>query len=223
MSAVKRFEKNTLGRDFVVGDIHGMFRALEYKLIEVNFSPKVDRLFCVGDLVDRGPDSEEFSDWLAEHWFHSVRGNHEQMLIDAVHDEDERQGAAIAHFQNGGAWMIGLPQVEQQCYALLCEELPLGIEVETDAGLVGIIHAECPMDDWELFKSLYGTNQPYFDAIAMWSRKRISSGFEGVVHGVVKLYVGHTPAASVRSLGNVEYIDTGACFKHGKITLVQIQ
>lgn len=223
MNPVKRFEKNTQGRDFVVGDIHGMFRALDYKLIEVNFNPEVDRLFCVGDLVDRGPDSADFSDWLAKHWFHSVRGNHEQMVIDAIRDEDGDMGAAISHFQNGGAWMYGLPEVEQQCYAILCEELPLGIEVETDGGLVGIIHAECPMDDWELFKSLYSTNEPYFEAVAMWSRKRISSGFEGVVNGVAKLYVGHTPAGSVRSLGNVEYIDTGACFKNGKITLVQIQ
>lgn len=220
---IKHFAKNVEGRDFVVGDIHGMFRALEYKLIEVGFDETKDRLFSVGDLVDRGPDSIEFDRWLAKPWFHAVRGNHEQMMIDAARDESFDGKSALHHHMNGGDWMTGLPTVERQCYAVLGDDLPIAIEVETDDGLVGIVHAECPLDDWGLFKALYDTNKEYFDSVAMWSRKRITSGYRKPVEGVYKLYVGHTPAADVRQLGNVVYIDTGACFKHGKITLVQIQ
>lgn len=218
---IKHFEKNTKGRDFIVGDIHGMFRALDDKLREVNFCGERDRLFSVGDLVDRGPDSIDFYKWLAQDWFHAVRGNHEQMMIDAARDESMEGRSAAHHFMNGGAWLFGLPSVEQQCYAILGEELPIAIEVETDAGLVGIIHAECPLDDWGLFKSMYPDNQAYFDNIAMWSRKRIQSKSTHNVVGLHKLYVGHTVVREVAELGNVVYTDTGACFG-GKLSLIQI-
>lgn len=215
----KFFRKNTEGRDFVVGDIHGMFRLLQYKLIELGFDETKDRLFSVGDLVDRGPDSHEFEDWLAKPWFHAVRGNHEQMMIDAIEDPDER--AALHYYQNGGEWMFGLPTVQQQCYAILANELPLGIEVETDAGLVGIVHAECPLSDWNLFKNLFAHNKNRFTQTAIWARMRISVGDTSEVAGLHKLYVGHTVLHQPAQLGNIHYIDTGAVFT-GNLTIVQI-
>lgn len=218
----RSFKKNTKGRDFVVGDIHGMFTVLAEALLAVQFDGEVDRLFSVGDLVDRGPESVDFDRWLSLPWFHAVKGNHEQMMIDAARDESFEGRSAYHHFINGGEWFHGIPDVEKQCYAILAEDLPIGIEIDTDAGLVGLVHAECPLDDWGLFKSLYDTNKDYFDGIAMWSRKRHTSGSTSLVKGVSKLYVGHTPAAKVRELGNVIYIDTGACFT-GKIQLIQIQ
>ncbi len=50
----KFFGKNSSGRDFVVGDIHGSFGALEQLLQRLNFDPDCDRVFAVGDLIDRG-------------------------------------------------------------------------------------------------------------------------------------------------------------------------
>ena len=55
-AAVARFEENATGRDFVVGDLHGMFSHLEALLNEVAFDESADRLFSVGDLIDRGPE-----------------------------------------------------------------------------------------------------------------------------------------------------------------------
>lgn len=218
---LQRFEKNTVGRDFVVGDIHGMFRLLHFKLIEIGFDETKDRLFSVGDLVDRGPDSHEFEEWLSKPWFHAVRGNHEQMLIDGVRDVSQARQQTALHYINGGNWMYGLPTVQQQCYAILCEDLPLAIEVETDAGLVGIVHAECPLQDWDLFKSLFETNKNYFTQVAMWARMKISTPDDSCVKGLHKLYVGHTVLTEPTVLGNVHYIDTGAVFS-GKMTIVQI-
>ena len=43
---------NQVGRDFVVGDVHGCFRTLEVALLEIEFDPIRDRLFGVGDLVN---------------------------------------------------------------------------------------------------------------------------------------------------------------------------
>ena len=218
---IKHFEMNKEGRDFAVGDIHGNFTILQQRLDAMGFDPAKDRLFSVGDLVDRGPESELFEEWLAKPWFHAVRGNHEQMVVDAVADDTPEAHAASLHAGNGGLWLYGLPEVEQQCYALLCKELPLAIEVETENGLVGIVHAECPLDDWNLFKSLYPENQEYFEAVALWARKRINCGYTGTVAGVHKLYVGHTPLKKSVELGNVVYIDTGAVF-NDNFTIIQI-
>ena len=40
---------NRLGRDFVVGDVHGCFRTLERALAALEFDASCDRLFGVGD------------------------------------------------------------------------------------------------------------------------------------------------------------------------------
>ena len=51
---VRRFPRNADGRDFVVGDLHGMYAVLERALESVGFAPDRDRLFSVGDLIDPG-------------------------------------------------------------------------------------------------------------------------------------------------------------------------
>ena len=42
---------------YVIGDIQGCYRALRKLLKSVSFSPTRDKLWCVGDLINRGPDS----------------------------------------------------------------------------------------------------------------------------------------------------------------------
>lgn len=215
----KHFSANTVGRDFVVGDIHGMFKTLAKELEELGFDPEKDRLFSVGDLIDRGPDNEDIEEWLAKPWFHAVRGNHEQMLIDGFTDKEG--SSAQFHFLNGGEWFFGLPTVQQQCIVLQCQDLPLAIEVETPNGLVGIVHAECPLSDWGLFKNMFSANKSRFTQVALWARMRISVGDNSDVAGLHKLYVGHTPMHFPTQLGNVHYIDTGAVFGK-KFTIEQI-
>lgn len=82
------FPRNTAGRDFVIGDIHGCYSAVRGLLNHVRFRPAVDRLFAVGDLVDRGPSSVEALQLTRQSWFFSCRGNHEQMLIDHLRNPD---------------------------------------------------------------------------------------------------------------------------------------
>jgi serine/threonine protein phosphatase 1 len=78
MALIQTVAANTRGRDFVVGDIHGWLEPLQAELDAVCFDPAVDRLFSVGDLIDRGPDSEQCLLLTREPWFFAVRGNHEQ-------------------------------------------------------------------------------------------------------------------------------------------------
>ena len=74
---IKKLEPNLKGRDFVVGDMHGNRRALDVILRKIKFNTSNDRLFSVGDLVDRGPENMECLELLKEPWFNHALGNHD--------------------------------------------------------------------------------------------------------------------------------------------------
>jgi len=224
MSLIKHFERNTAGRDFAVGDIHGCFSRLQKALDAAGFDLHHDRLFSVGDLVDRGPESEQAVEWLAMPWFHAVRGNHEQMTIDA-----QRAAETDLHLINGGVWFYGLPSWERTAIADTLAELPVAIEVETAAGLVGLVHADCPFPSWRhLQLALDGTAEisnkdlKLVKNTCMWSRGRIEQGDTDGVQGVRAMVVGHTPVRQPAVLGNVWHIDTGGWLKDGHFTLLNL-
>jgi len=218
MQLIKRFDKNNLGRDFVVGDIHGCFDLLREKLSEIDFNVKTDRLFSVGDLVDRGDKSADCVKWLGKTWFHSVRGNHEQMAIDYVLGNAEKQLYQL----NGGQWFIDLPECDQLCFKVIFERLPIAIEVETNNGLVGIIHADCPVDDWGILETkLTGGMGDKFIECCLWDRSRHNHEVVEPIKNISKVYFGHTPTREVKELGNCVFIDTGAVFGNG-LTVLQI-
>lgn len=214
----KHFSVNLAGRDFVVGDVHGCFGLLQDHLDRIGFDFAVDRLFSVGDLVDRGEESEAVHEWLAKSWFHPVRGNHEQMAIDYVANMlDPCEYAA-----NGGAWFLELTHSERARIADLFATLPIAIDVDTPNGLVGIVHADCPSDSWpQLRRALAGKNGDAFAQLCIWSRERLQVKDTTLVDGVNIIIVGHTPVEESTLLGNIQYIDTGAVFGYD-LTIVQI-
>lgn len=220
---VKRFAINRVGRDFAVGDIHGCFLLLQTRLDGIGFDPAVDRLFSVGDLVDRGPESGAVLDWLARPWFHAVMGNHDDMALRWPHGN--MQGDIYR--RNGGGWNIDQPREAQLAIADAMAHLPIAVEIETAGGLIGMVHADCPYDDWASFvAALDGARGPsearHCADMAMWSRRRMeahTAGFStAAVDGVRAVVVGHTSVRVPVALGNVHFIDTGAVFG-GALTL----
>ncbi|MGE6564412.1 metallophosphoesterase [Pseudomonas hunanensis] len=217
---IKRFARNTAGRDFAVGDIHGHFTRLQAALDAAGFNPAADRLFSVGDLVDRGPESLSAMEWLDQSWFHAIRGNHEEMTVSAF-----REGSTDLHFCNGGAWFYALSQDERADVVVALEALPLAIEIETARGIVGIVHADVPYGRWPDFKLSIETGSPaevdHVQAVAQWSRSRINEGNTEPVSGISAVVVGHTPLRQPAVLGNVFHIDT-AGWMDGHFTLLEL-
>lgn len=213
----KKLPKNELGRDFIIGDLHGCYDDLCALIRENKFDASKDRLFSVGDLVDRGPNSMDCLSFLDSSWFHAVRGNHEQMLIDVVLNNEI--SSYNMYFMNGGGWIMTEDKEELLRLTKLAAALPIAITVETDAGLVGICHTD-PPDDWAY------TLDPEEHVVdqMLWGRSRIMNKDTTPIIGVVKTYHGHTPSKKVIRLGNCNFIDTGACFKDagGFLTMEQI-
>jgi hypothetical protein len=138
---------NLEGRDFVIGDLHGAYAAFEFALKNLNFDKKKDRMFSVGDLVDRGPDSVKCLKLIKKRWFHYVRGNHEQMMLDYV---IHRGRSGDWWMGNGGQWYLQLDtdfEAENRAFvreaSLLVEAAPLIITVDKkDGGVFHVMHAE---------------------------------------------------------------------------------
>jgi hypothetical protein len=86
MTRVLHLPINRAGRDFVVGDIHGCYSLLDDGLRAVGFDPGCDRLFALGDLIDRGPESDLTARFLRRPGIHSILGNHEAIVLDLYED-----------------------------------------------------------------------------------------------------------------------------------------
>lgn len=211
MNRVQRFSRNVAGRDLIVGDIHGHFTKLERELTAIEFNPATDRLFSVGDLVDRGPESDKALEWIAKPWFHAIQGNHEDMAISWAKGLLD-SGLYVA---NGGGWNVGNPKHAQHDIAEAFKALPVAIELQTRGGLLGIVHADCPARSWQQFvvsleSPLTSPNElEHLIAMAQWNRQRCELLLTDDIQGIRALVVGHTPMERMTSLGNVLFIDTG--------------
>lgn len=222
MTLVARFARNKTGRDLIVGDIHGCFTRLQVHLDAIGFDHARDRLFSVGDLVDRGPESDLALEWLDRPWFHAVAGNHEDMAIRWPKGHMQTSNYAA----NGGGWNVANPPALQALIADTFAALPIAMELETADGLVGIVHAECPFAKWQDFTATLetpGISKTIRDGVidlAQWSRLRIESFDHDSVEGVRAVVVGHTPVERFTSFGNTLYIDTGAVFRGRDFTIL---
>lgn len=157
MSIVKRLDINITGRDFIVGDMHGFLDLFQAELARQNFDPSCDRVFSVGDLIDRGPDSMGCLRLLKQPWFHAVRGNHEQMLLGHLFPESLSPEASLLNsrtfLEHGGAWVTTLSESDED--ELRTElvphvhTLPYLMTVGEGRARFNIVHAEFMTGDPE--------------------------------------------------------------------------
>ena len=203
-------------RVFVVGDLHGEYEFFFKCLQKLGFNTWKDILVCTGDLVDRGPNSYE----LLTHFlynknnFYSVRGNHDQFLV-----EHDYQTALY----NGAKWI--LEHEKETLIALgqrIDEKLPYTITIETDFSRYGVAHAEVPyeFENWDYFCSKIPKQE------VIWSRDFINnteSRFyrDKLVTGVEYVFHGHTIVDEPFNVSNRWYIDTGASY-HGNMTFAEL-
>lgn len=209
---------NKKGRDFVIGDIHGRYTDLMHGLERVNFDYEIDRLIAVGDLIDRGKENIQVLELIGEPWFHTVLGNHEIMMADAL----ERPSDWNMWVQNGGDWYYLLNEHEKHTlnmlYKTLIEDiLPYAIELTAENGeRVGITHTDTPKQwPWWEVRKHFQTWQPsitdYITNNILWARWKIQdTEYNKEVLGIDIVVHGHTPSKKRVWRGNAVYIDHGA-------------
>lgn len=234
MNKVNYYETNTQGRDLIVGDLHGCLEDLLLAMKALNFNESVDRMFSVGDLVDRGPNSFECAELIYRPWFHATRGNHEDMMILSVLRNDSHTTRLWQ--ENGGHWIYKTGTWEQLYpldvltkIAKGLDALPLVIVVGEGESRFNIVHAEfyrrgfstpgfqpvlSPVGDKDIdtwtFSSAEETN-------LMWGRNLIR-GVPSIDNDPQKelsqTFVGHTPVFQLVRCFKHIYIDIGCVYHY---------
>ena len=213
----RRLERNTRGRDLVVGDIHGHFATLRRALAELEVGEH-DRVFSLGDLVDRGPDSFQAKDWMQGRTRSAgfdlvLRGNHEQMMLEALVEGPPRRRRlwennawSLWEMNGGGWWDARKPGHDAGSWMALLRELPFYARVKSQSGWVGLVHAAPVHARWQEIEEQVPGDEDRSHLTrtrALWSRVRHGlvqreigeAGKEhlGPVEGVRCVVTGHTP------------------------------
>ena len=73
---------------YVCADIHGQYEKFQKMKEKINFGPD-DKMFVLGDAIDRGPDPAKcLLDILTDSRITFLIGNHEDMMLKAFNNED---------------------------------------------------------------------------------------------------------------------------------------
>lgn len=168
-------------------------------------------MFSVGDLIDRGPESESCLTLLDEPWFNMIRGNHEQMCIEAC-----RPGGGDSWWASYGSWAKWISPSDMENWCKKFEALPISMTIDCNQFAVGLCHAEPDGQDW--INSRENTRS---ESVMLWGRKVLNGDIQYNVEGVDITIHGHTPLEAPKWVGNRYFIDTGA-WNSGVLTLRKI-
>ncbi len=244
---MRYFPLNHAGRDFVAGDLHGEISLLLAALRHVDFDGTRDRLFSVGDLVDRGDASLACLGLLDQPWFHAVLGNHDDLLLDyhcrlGAYDS----GPWHPFCQNGGQWYFEGGSHEVGPFIDRLAALPLMIVVGRGPRRFRLVHAEVcrgasptfipeseieasglPLETTEWISGFDGTGA--FRYRLLWGRAlREAACNHGAAPsrepGASPIFCGHTitaPSAvgEIREVAGHWFLDTGASLAHTAPTM----
>lgn len=209
---LRRIPSNDKGRDFVVGDIHGCLDELISLLAYARFNPKRDRLFSVGDLIDRGPKSAQTLELLEKPWFFAVRGNHEQMLLDHWQAPDEYPAY-------DPQWVRELHADSVPYYASLLHSLPHVLKIGDKPDSFYLMHAEL-WDPITLISDATIDEFQFLDARQalgkiLWSRHMVTNHFRDPAkkfhaENLSRIFCGHTIVQMPTLIERSIYLDTGA-------------
>jgi serine/threonine protein phosphatase 1 len=104
--------------------------------------------------------------------------------------------------------------------------LPWALEVETSLGLVGLVHADCPFDDWREMQQVALAGIDQTGAVAkccLWSVERYARQYASPVKNVRAVLHGHMTVRYVKVLGNVFFIDTGGWKSGGCFSFMELE
>jgi bis(5'-nucleosyl)-tetraphosphatase (symmetrical) len=107
--------------DYLIGDVQGCCDALDALLAKIDFSPSRDRIFVLGDLVNRGPRSIDTLRRLRDlgNAAQCVLGNHDLNLLAVAHGvRKPHRGDTIQEILDAGDRDHWLDWLRQQPLAL---------------------------------------------------------------------------------------------------------
>lgn len=195
---------------YAIGDIHGCIKTLKALMAKLPYTPD-DLLVFMGDYIDRGPDSKAVVDYLLDLSQHHdklvlLRGNHEQMALDAMRAAEGRTDLDWYLAPNGAkATLKSYGGALHPAHAFMFQSLLLCYETDDYFFCHAGVDANFPLH-----------KQP--KETLLWMR-------EPFIHSTLdygkKIVFGHTQLEEVLITPNKIGIDTG-CVKGRKLSAIQL-
>jgi serine/threonine protein phosphatase 1 len=207
------------GKQYVVGDIHGAWKALMECFEKASFDYEADGLICLGDACDGWPDVKKVLDELLKiKNLVYVLGNHDKWALNWFLT---RQAPAIWIEQGGNATVDSycgmVPESHIQIFSRAYRYYKLGNKIFVHGGF----NPDIPIGNQD-------------ENILLWDRallhRAINSHQENTkinITGFEEVYIGHTPTINFGTLKPLQVcevidMDTGAGWPGGVLTMMDI-
>jgi len=170
---------------YAVGDIQGCFHSFQSLLKKIQFNTATDKLWLVGDLINRGSGSLQVLRWMFEHQSSivTVLGNHD------LHTLVVAEGFVNAHRSDTIQALLDAPDADEllkwlrnqpllhfeHCHLMVHAGLLPQWTATNAQSLAQEVHEALRADSYrEFLKHMYG-NQPaqWDEALAGWDRLRV--------------------------------------------------
>ena len=171
----------------IISDIHSNYEAL----LAVAHAEKVDEIWCLGDLVDYGPEPAEVVQWVRHHASQCVLGNHDYALAfnaDCGCAPKFRRLSELSRKMNRA--LLSPEQVD------FLRDLPRSKDVETGGHRFHLSHGA---PDGDLYR--YDLIPDASDAVLIELCRKIDADF---------ILCGHTHFPMVRKIDNKVFVNPGA-------------
>ena len=203
---------------FVVGDIHGAFKALKQVLVRSGFKYQTDTLICLGDTCDGWPQVKECFDELLKikNLIH-IMGNHDKWFLHWA-----TYGVASQEWiDNGGRTTISSYGEDPipESHIKLVRHSPLFYKIFDTIFVHGGIDPDFPVEEQD-------------ESILLWDRKLFARALEEddsiKLGGYSSIFIGHTSTTNLGEsntfpilAANVWNMDTGAGW-NGRLSIMNL-
>ncbi|MFB2922637.1 MULTISPECIES: metallophosphoesterase family protein [Aerosakkonema] len=100
----------TTNRRIIIGDVHGHYNGL-MTLLEAIAPGEDDRVYFLGDLIDRGPQSFHVVEFVLTNSYPCLLGNHEQLLLDSfANGKPQAHILQVWLYSGGNATIASYPE-----------------------------------------------------------------------------------------------------------------
>lgn len=218
--------RKDLERVFVMGDIHGCYKALLQCLERSNFDKENDTLIQLGDVVDRFPHSKECVDELLTiKNLITIKGNHDEWLNlyinKGIHGSNWTQGAQTtlgSYMDDEG--IVNIPDSHRKFFN---EQLNYFIDNKNRLFVHGGFNRHFPINQQNVNYIYYWDRDLWYTALSM---DQIDEHNFKTKDNFDEIFIGHTSTINWGTVEpmkacNIWNLDTGGGF-NGKLTIMNV-
>ena len=182
-----------MGNIYVISDLHGQGKAFYAMLEKIHFSQE-DKLYILGDVVDRGPEGISLLEYIRrQENIEMILGNHEDMMLKSCKYPTDQMWMSTWMFNGGGTTLSGLRMLPKED-RLACldyeRNLPLYRTISVEGVDYLFIHAGLPLKEG----SMEEICQDIDEEEALWIRGEF---FDSPVIPPYYIIFGHTPTGAM--------------------------